>query len=131
MSTTMNSDPAAPEVLTPETELDMLRQEVYDSMETVEQYRGGNTELIEVLMKVMGDKPDARVSALMLLTECGMVRQDGALNWPALAQRKDNRWTWEQLVRKFVKQPSEVDRLLNMDSAPSSDAAEAGNEGTT
>lgn len=96
-------------------EMDLLRQEVSDSMKTVMQYRSGNTELIECAMQLVQGLPTAEARARAVLAQCGMIRaEDGGLDWAALAKRKDNRWAWEEAVRKLVKQAEEVERLLAM-----------------
>jgi hypothetical protein len=66
------------------------------------------------LMLLLGGGQEARDGALKVLVTCGMADESGALNWPALAARKDNRWTWEHCVRTLVKDPATVQRLLAM-----------------
>jgi ribosomal protein S9 len=121
MKTMNHDDPAAPEPLDEATEMEMLRMEVYESMKRVQEYRAGNTELMGALMLLMGGGEEARAGAMKVLVTCGMADENGALNWLALAARKENRWTWEHCVRTLVKDPATVERLLALDDDPTAD----------
>jgi len=114
MTVMINEDPALPEALDEPTEMAMLHREVYDSMRTTQAYHAGNTTLLEALMLMMADAPegDAKDAGREALQKAGMADESGALNWPALAARKAGPMTWEDAVRKFVKQPAEQARLL-------------------
>jgi hypothetical protein len=104
-----------------EDEMDLLREEVKTSLDKMLEFRRGNTALMEALMLALPDIADgaeSKASARTVLTEAGMLDENGALNWPALAQRKAAPMTWEQAVRMFVKQPAEVERLLAMADEP-------------
>ncbi|MBC8737120.1 hypothetical protein F6X40_09900 [Paraburkholderia sp. UCT31] len=113
MTVTTEATMALPEHLDEKTEMELLRLEVYEAMCRVRDYRAGNTSLIEAVMLLMDGALGATENAQKVLTECGMLNgADGSLNWAALSERKDSRWTWEHCVRTLVKQPAEVARLL-------------------
>lgn len=111
-----HEDPALPEELPRDEEMDLLRGEVKGSLDKLLEYRRGNTALLEALMLALPDiaEGNGKDAACNVLTEAGMLDKNGALDWPALAQRKAAPMTWEQAVRMFVKQPAEVERLLAM-----------------
>ncbi len=129
MTTFNGEDPALPEVLDEESEMELLRQEVSALMGHVMRFKAGNTQLIEALMRMAQGDEGAAENAQAVLAECGMLKgADGSLNWAALDARRDPRITWEQTVRSLVKQPGEVARLLAMNDEPSPATQKGGAE---
>jgi hypothetical protein len=115
-----HEDPALPEDIPRDEEMDLLRDEVRTSLNKMLEFRRGNTALLEALMLSLPDisEGEGKDAVRNVLTEAQMLDQHGALNWPALQQRKDSPMTWEQAVRMFVKQPAEVEMLLAMADEP-------------
>lgn len=116
-------DPALPEQLTRDEEMYACRREVLESMKRVAEYRSGNTQLLEALMRAHGGDNNAPATVCNTLLSAGMLDFKGVLNWEALKARRAAPWTWQDAVRMLVKQPAERDRILALDDTPRPDAA--------
>lgn len=114
------------EDLTKDEEQNAYALEVHAQMDTVASYRAGNTQLLEALMLSLADMAEGtgKDAACDALRAAGMLDEGGALNWPALAKRKEQRWTWREAVTALVKQPAVQAHLLRMDDAPVGDGAQ-------
>lgn len=83
-----------------------------------DQYRAGNTELLEALMRYAEGQESAPAFAQDVLGRAGMLNgADGTLNWAALGQRKPKPITWAQAVNECVTDPEERARLLALERA--------------
>jgi hypothetical protein len=78
-----------------------------------DQYKAGNTELMELWLKLLEGQDifDVQERVREILEGAGLLR-DGRADWAALEARKPQQQTWEQAVRECVTDPAEVDRLL-------------------
>lgn len=85
-----------------------------------DQYRAGNTTLLDALMQLAEGVPGADINAQKVLGEAGMLNgADGSLNWAALEARKPKQMiSWEQAVNECVTDPAERARLLALDDDP-------------
>lgn len=89
-------------------------------------YVRGNTELLELLMKLcLGESTAPLERARDILTSIGLMNADHTPNWQALEDRKPKRQTWEQAVRECVTDPAEVERLLALDDDASPEEVHA------
>lgn len=81
-----------------------------------DRYQAGNTELLELLMKLHAGERESLLPRLRdILMGAGLVNADYTLNWPALEARKPKQITWEQAVNELVTDPDERARLLAME----------------
>lgn len=85
-----------------------------DALAKVAAYRSGNTELLELWMKLVdgADIIDVMERVREILSGAGLLGADNTLNWQALEDRKPKRQTWEQAVRECITDPAVVERLL-------------------
>lgn len=82
------------------------------------QYRAGNTELLELFMKLHAglDLVDVMERVREILAGAGLLNEpDNTLNWDALEARKPKPTTWEQAVNECVTDPEARARLLAME----------------
>ena len=80
-----------------------------------DEYRAGNTELLEALMRYAEGQEGAAAFAQDVLGRAGMLHPgDGTLNWAALEHRKPKPITWAQAVNECVTDPEARARLLAM-----------------
>ena len=80
-----------------------------------DQYRLGNTELLEAVMRYAEGQESAATFAQDVLDRAGMLHPgDGTLNWAALEHRKPKPITWAQAVNECVTDPEARARLLAM-----------------
>jgi hypothetical protein len=81
-----------------------------------DQYRAGNTELLELLMKLHAGQNESLLPRVRdILMGAGLVNADYTLNWAALEARKPQPKTWEQTVKECVTDPEARARLLAME----------------
>lgn len=82
-----------------------------------DQYRAGNTELLELWMKLLDGRGifDVQERVREILDSAGL-RHDGELDWASLEARRPKQITWEQAVNECVTDPAERERLLALDS---------------
>jgi hypothetical protein len=79
-------------------------------------YRAGNTELLELLMKLHAGQNESLLPRVRdILMGAGLVNADCTLNWSALEARKPQPQTWEQAVNECVTDPEARARLLAME----------------
>jgi hypothetical protein len=81
-----------------------------------DQFRAGNTELLELLMKLHAGQHESLLPRVReILMGAGLLNADHTLNWPALETRKPKPITWEQAVNECVTDPEARARLLALD----------------
>ena len=113
MTVMNNEDPALPDELPRDEEMHLLRLEVMNLSNKVQEYHKGNTTLMNALLRLADQHNDSNVgNARKVLKLAGVMFEDDGANWRALEHRKANPMTWEDAVRMFVKQPAERDRIL-------------------
>lgn len=78
-----------------------------------DQYRAGNTELLELWMKLIegSDIIDVQERVREILQGAGLL-VDGKPDWAALEARKPKPVTWEEAVNQIVTDPAARERLL-------------------
>lgn len=98
------------------------QMDLYYAQQMVLRYRSGNTELLELMMKMCAGettKPLERARDILLST--GLMRADGTLDWDALEERKPKPQTWAEAVRSSVKDPAEQARLIALGDVAAAD----------
>lgn len=99
--------------------VDAMQAAAYDAELERDQYRNGNTTLLDALMQLAEGVPGADANAQKVLGEAGMLHPaDGTLNWAALAAREPKQQTWAEAVNECVTDPAERTRLLAMGDGP-------------
>jgi hypothetical protein len=97
-----------------------------EAREEARLYRNGNTELLELWMRLLdGDDIFGVQWRVREILEGAGLLQNGTLNWTALEARKPKQQTWEEAVRECITDPAEVERLL----AFADEEAESGQQG--
>lgn len=95
--------------------VDAMLMAVHEVERERDQYRAGNTELLELLMTIeAGQHSSALPRVREILTIAGLMNADHTLNWPALEDRKPKQQTWSDAVNECVTDPAERARLLAM-----------------
>lgn len=80
-----------------------------------DEFRAGNTELLELLMKLHAGESESLLPRVREILACaGLVNADHTLNWEALEARKPKQITWEEAVNNCVTDPEARARLLAM-----------------
>lgn len=97
---------------------DDLVSDAFQSMVRLAEYHRGNTELLEALMHVHARAVDADDRVASVLAKAGLLDGSGALDWPALEQRRDKPMAWQDAVNRFVKDPTMREELLALDDDP-------------
>jgi hypothetical protein len=79
-------------------------------------FRAGNTELLELFMKLHAgdDLINVMERVREILHGTGLLNADNTPNWQALEDRKPKQITWEQAVNESVTDPEARARLLAM-----------------
>ena len=79
-------------------------------------YRAGNTDLLELLMKLhAGEHTAVLQRGREILVGAGLLKSDHTLNWPALEARKPKQQTWTEAVNECITDPEARARLLAME----------------
>lgn len=80
-------------------------------------YKAGNTELLELWMKLLAgdDIIDVQERVREILTGAGLLNADNTPNWDALEARKPKQKTWTEAVNECVTDPEARARLLAME----------------
>lgn len=86
-----------------------------------DQFKAGNTSLLQALMLAHEDRDTAAASRVSVLREAGMLNDDGTCNWQALEDRKPKQVTWAQAVNECVTDPAARARLLALDDNATTD----------
>lgn len=95
--------------------VDAMLSAAYEAEQERDQYRAGNTQLLEALMRYAEGHADAGEFAQPILAAAGMLNgADGSLNWAALEARRPKPRTWAEAVNECVTDPAERARLLAM-----------------
>lgn len=96
--------------------VDAMLLAAHEAEQERDQYRAGNTELLELWMKLLDGLDICAVQDRVreILDGTGL-RRDGALDWAALEARKPKRQTWAEAVNECVTDPEARARLLAMD----------------
>lgn len=96
--------------------VDAMLLAAHEAEQERDQYRSGNTELLELWMKLLDGQNicDVQDRVREILDSAGL-RRDGVLNWAALEARKPQRKTWAEAVNECVTDPEARARLLAME----------------
>lgn len=95
--------------------VDAMLSAAYEAEQDRDRYRAGNTELLELLMKLHAGEHAAILPRVReILAGAGLVNADLTLNWPALEARKPKPQTWAEAVNECITDPAERARLLAM-----------------
>ena len=95
--------------------VDAMLLAAHEAEEERDRYKAGNTELLELLMKLHAEQNESLLPRVReILAGAGLVNVDNTLNWEALEARKPKQITWEQAVSECVTDPEARERLLAM-----------------
>lgn len=95
--------------------VDAMLLAAHEAEQERNRYKAGNTELLELLMKLHAGEHSALLPRVReILAGAGLLTSDYRLNWPALEERKPKQITWEQAVNECVTDPDARARLLAM-----------------
>jgi len=97
--------------------VDAMLLAAHDAEQQRDAYQRGNTELLELWMRLIdGDDILGVQERVREILEGLGLMENGTLLWTALEARKPKPLTWEQAVRECVTDPAEVERLLALDN---------------
>jgi hypothetical protein len=96
--------------------VDAMLKASHEAEKERDQYRAGNTELLELWMKLLDgqDIIDVQERVREILTGAGLL-VDNAPQWAALEARKPKQKTWAEAVNECVTDTEERARLLAME----------------
>jgi len=99
--------------------IDAMLLAAHDAEQERDRYKAGNTELLELWMKLLAgdDIIDVQERVREILTGAGLLNTDNTANWDALEARKPKQKTWVEAVNECVTDPEARARLLAMDDA--------------
>jgi hypothetical protein len=96
--------------------IDAMLHAAHEAEKERDQYRAGNTELLELLMKLHAGQHESLLPRVReILMGAGLLNADHTLNWPALEARKPKPIPWAQAVNECVTDPEARARLLALD----------------
>lgn len=94
--------------------IDAMLAAAHEAEQERDQYRSGNTELLELWMKLFDEQEidSIRNRVYEILTSAGLLSADGVLDWAALEARKPKPKTWAEAVNECVTDPEVRAKLL-------------------